>query len=193
MKYMEKVDSKKTDFDLIDAYKLGDRKALNELVHRYFDRLERYGHKICSNREDAEEVLQETFAVAIDNLPDFRKESKLGGWLYKIASSLCLKKKRTKENLGGLDYLDIKSHMPSPTGEGDFQAADKLLEDGELLALIMRAAGNMPEKMKQAVLKVDFGGESMLEAAQNLGVSKDTLRVNLHRGRKRLRENLKKS
>ncbi len=181
----------KNDGDLVAAYRGGDRDALAELVHRYFDRMERYGHRVCGNREDAEEVLQETFAVAIDALPGFRHEASVKNWFYKVAQSLCIKKRRRKQEESGHDAHDVHerhAHLPSPTGDRRVSLPEELIESDQLRTCLERALASLPDGMRRAVTLVDFEGHTHEEAAEMLGLTAEALRVRLHRGRAKLRE-----
>ncbi len=181
----------RTDPELIAAHRAGDRAALAELVHRYFDRMERYGHRICANREDAEEVLQETFAVAIDAMEGFRGEASLKNWLYRIAKSICIKKGRRRREEAGHDESTGRAHahLPTPTGARDELIPEALLASSELRQCLERALKKLPALQRDAVRLVDFEGYTHEEAAEKLGLTPEALRTRLHRGRSALRRN----
>jgi len=86
-----------SDHDLIVAFKEGSREAMEEIVGRYEASIFNFGRKMCGNTHDAEDITQDTFLNAFRYLEDFREETKLKNWLFKIASSVCLKKRRKKK------------------------------------------------------------------------------------------------
>jgi RNA polymerase sigma-70 factor (ECF subfamily) len=94
--------------DLVLAARGGDRDAFNELISNYTDRIYRLAWKLSGNQEDAEDIFQETFLKAVDNIGSFRLESSFGTWLYSIAMNVmraCFAK-RKKMQLGTIeDYL----------------------------------------------------------------------------------------
>lgn len=183
----------RTDPELIAAYRAGDHAALAELVHRYFDRMERYGHRICANREDAEEVLQETFATAIDAMEGFRGEASLKNWLYRIAKSICIKKGRRRREEAGHDETSGHSHahLPTPTGARNELIPEALLASSELRQCLQRALEKLPPSQRDAVRLVDFEGYTHEEAAGELGLTPEALRTRLYRGRSALRNGAK--
>jgi RNA polymerase sigma-70 factor (ECF subfamily) len=66
----------------------GNHQAFNQLIERYWGRIFARVYQLLGNREDAEEVTQDTFARALENLRSFRWEAAFSTWLYQIASNL---------------------------------------------------------------------------------------------------------
>src|SRR5512137_1417913 len=87
----------RTDGELLGAAQGGDRKALNELLERHQGRVFRFGMKMCGAEEDAKDILQETLLAAARNVDGFRGSSSVSTWLYAIARSFCIKKRRTSK------------------------------------------------------------------------------------------------
>src|SRR5512138_529959 len=85
------------DQALIEAARAGDRRALEKLLERHQSSVYRFGMKMCGESEDAKDVLQETLFAAVRTLPEFRGASSVSTWLYTIARSFCLKKRRTSK------------------------------------------------------------------------------------------------
>ena len=82
------------DSELVEAINSGQHTLFYDLVKRYEQRLYNFGFKICQDVQDAEDMVQETFLNVFKYLKDFRYETKFKNWLYKIASSVCIKKRR---------------------------------------------------------------------------------------------------
>src|SRR5512141_1070304 len=85
------------DRQLLEAARSGDRDALEQLLERHQHRVFRFGVKMCGEEEDARDVLQETLIAAARNIRDFRGASSVSTWLYTIARSFCIKKRRTSK------------------------------------------------------------------------------------------------
>ena len=81
------------DFDLVRAINDGHQENFHELVRRYEQNLYHFGFRMCGNAPDAEDMVQETFLNVFRYLKDFRYETKFKNWLYRIATSTCIKKK----------------------------------------------------------------------------------------------------
>src|ERR671934_3153691 len=83
-----------TDEELLASARAGDRSALERLLDRHQGRVFRFGKRMCGGDDDAQEVLQETLIAAARTLKDFRGASSVSTWLYTIARSFCLKRRR---------------------------------------------------------------------------------------------------
>ena len=86
------MSSKETDPDiaLIDRYTSGDMTAFDELMIRYERQIYRLCYRFTSNTDDARDLAQDVFIKAFEHLGNFRKESSLKTWLYRIATNHCI-------------------------------------------------------------------------------------------------------
>ena len=82
------------DVTLLEQARTGDRRALEALLSRHQRRVYRFGLKMCRDPEDAKDVLQETLLAVARSVKDFRGASSVSTWLYTIARSFCIKKRR---------------------------------------------------------------------------------------------------
>ena len=87
----KKVDA---DTDLIRAIQSGKIESFPELVRRYERALYNFGLRMCGEARDAEDVVQDTFFNVFRYLKGFRFETQFKNWLYRIAISTCVKKRR---------------------------------------------------------------------------------------------------
>src|SRR5210317_2457100 len=85
---------KDEDFDLIQAINSGQADKFHELVKRYEQKLYNFSLRMCRDHSDAEDMIQETFLNVFRYLKNFRYETKFKNWLYKVAASTCIKKRR---------------------------------------------------------------------------------------------------
>src|SRR5580700_5151322 len=90
------MNSKEPDAELVDGARRHDAEAFRELMTRYSGRIFRLAQRITRNREDAEEVSQDSFARAFLNLDTFRGDSRFSTWLSRIAINQSLMKLRTR-------------------------------------------------------------------------------------------------
>ena len=84
------------DKELLERFSSGDNDAVGDLADRYASRLYSFGMRMCGNAEDAQDMVQDTFVNVLRYLSGFRGETKLKNWLYRLASSACIKKRRGK-------------------------------------------------------------------------------------------------
>jgi RNA polymerase sigma-70 factor, ECF subfamily len=169
-----------SDAALITAARAGDRRAVDELLARYEQRIYRFGLRMCGDEDAAREVLQETMLAAFRNLPGFRGEASLSTWLYQIARSFCIKERR-----GGRPTVPIDEQLPDPHPALDVQVHARRIG----VALAAAIAALPPEQRETLVLR-DVEGLSAEEAASVVGVEVGALKSRLHRARMALRQQL---
>ncbi|MDE2291253.1 MAG: sigma-70 family RNA polymerase sigma factor, partial [Elusimicrobia bacterium] len=98
---------------LIARSRAGDPAAFEQLVRRYEDRIHRLARNVCAGAPaEADDVYQETFLTAFKKLGNFRGDSGLGTWLYRIASNLCFMRLRSNRRRPFVAALDA----PRPSG-----------------------------------------------------------------------------
>ncbi len=88
-----------SDAQLVKKAKGKDTKAFEELIKRYEKKIYNLSYRIMGNREDAKDMLQETFLQVFRKLSGFKGDSAFSTWLYRIAVNTCLMKKRKEKNM----------------------------------------------------------------------------------------------
>ncbi len=91
------MEERHSDDDLVEQIRLGDEKAAEELIKRYYTSILRYCKRQCFSLEKAEDLTQETFLKLFKNLSGYKGERKFKAYLYTIASHLCIDESRKKE------------------------------------------------------------------------------------------------
>src|SRR6187549_313942 len=82
------------DTELLERARSGQAEALERLLERHQGQIYRFGMKMCRDPEDAKDVLQDTLLSIARNVKDFRGGSSLSTWLFAVARSFCVKKRR---------------------------------------------------------------------------------------------------
>ena len=187
---------KDKDFELIRAINSGQFDRFPDLVKRYEQKLYNFSLRMCRDAADAEDTVQETFLNVFRYLKDFRYETKFKNWLYRVAASTCIKKRR-KSKFAPQRELSLDEFLPQDETEVPDQVPrwalmplDKLLND-ELLDKINAAIFTLPEKYRLVIVLRDIEGFSTAETAQILNLSDANVKVRLHRARLFLRNKLK--
>ena len=103
---------KDKDFDLIQAINSGQTDKFHGLVKRYEQKLYNFSLRMCRDHSDAEDMIQETFLNVFRYLKDFRYETKFKNWLYKVAASTCIKKRR-KSKFAPEKELSLDDFLPA--------------------------------------------------------------------------------
>jgi RNA polymerase sigma-70 factor (ECF subfamily) len=187
---------KDKDFELVQAINSGQFDRFPDLVKRYEQKLYNFSMRMCRDRADAEDTVQETFLNVFRYLKNFRYETKFKNWLYRVAASTCIKKRR-KSKFAPKRELSLDEFFPQEEAEVPDQVPkwammplDKLLND-ELLEKINKAIYTLPEKYRLVIVLRDIEGFSTAETAQILNLSDANVKVRLHRARLFLRDKLK--
>ena len=187
---------KDKDFELIQVINSGQFDRFQDLVKRYEQKLYNFSLRMCRDAADAEDAVQEIFLNVFRYLKDFRYETKFKNWLYRVAASTCIKKRR-KSKFAPERELSLDEFLPQDETEVPDQVPrwalmplDKLLND-ELLDKINAAIFTLPEKYRLVIVLRDIEGFSTAETAQILNLSDANVKVRLHRARLFLRDKLK--
>jgi len=183
------------DFELVKAIQSGRRELFDQLVQRYEKALYNFGMKMCAEPRDAEDVIQDTFLNVYRYLGDFRFETKFKNWLYRIATSTCLKKRR-RSKFAPERELSLDEFLPQDEASVDRQTPawatlplDQVLNE-ELSRTLKQAIAELPEKYRLVLVLRDIEGFSTEESAQILALTPANVKVRLHRARLFLREKL---
>lgn len=192
----EKPKSDDKDTELIRAINGGRQDFYYELVKRYEKSLYNFGLRMCEDPSDAEDMVQDTFLNVFKYLGGFRYETKFKNWLYRVATSACLKKKRRSKfapdrELSLDEFLPVdESAVSMDLPRWASQPLDQVLDE-ELGGVIQKALIDLPEKYRLVIVLRDVEGFSTHETAEILDLTPTNIKVRLHRARLFLREALK--
>jgi RNA polymerase sigma-70 factor (ECF subfamily) len=178
---------------LVQAAKGGDVAAFEELVRRYDRNVFRIAQHITQNREDAEDVVQDAFLKAYENLGQFQGQSKFYTWLVRIAVNEALMKlrRRRPERMVSLDE-EVKTEDDSvPREVADWAPnPEQLYNQAELHDILTRTIQGLPPSFRTVFVLRDVEGLSTEEAAEALNLSIPAVKSRLLRARLQLRERL---
>jgi RNA polymerase sigma-70 factor (ECF subfamily) len=180
-----------TDAELMAAARRGDTAALEALLIRYQPRLYRFGLHMCGNEEDAGDVAQDSLISMARSLRDFRGESSLSSWLYTIARSFCIKKRRrgkfapAREESLEAPGINAAQRLADPAPSPEQTTANR-----ELQFALTRAIDRLAPAQREVLVLRDVEGLSAPEVAKVLEISVDAVKSRLHRARVAVREAL---
>lgn len=176
------------EIELARALLEGQEGAFEEFVEHFRSKIFQYSWLMCGQREDAEEVAQETLLRVFESFSQLREPERVRSWVFRIAKNACLMKRRKSIFAPAQELpLDDTAHN---VGDGSAPADDELARS-ELRSVLDRAVAELPEMYRAVVLLRDVEELSTEETAQILDVSTDTVKTRLHRGRVMLREKLR--
>ncbi len=157
----------------------GGQEAFENLVRENQRMILSLCYRLTGSPEDAEDLAQETFIQACQNLAEFRAEAKVSSWLYRIAVNRCLnwRKRRQRQEQTHREW----SQQGTEAAHDETQRAEQI--QGALMKL--------PAKQRAAIVLVTYDGLSHAEAARVLRCSETTVSWRLFAARRRLKRLLK--
>jgi len=171
----------------------GDTRAFAELVRRYEGKIFRLAQHITQNREDAEDVLQETFMKAYEHLEQFKGDSKFYTWIVRIAVNQALMKLRRRKTDKSVS-LDEQIDTGEDTIVREIAAWDEDPEQQfsreELGDILDKAVQSLDPPYRSVFVLRDIDELSTEETAEALGLSVPAVKSRLLRARLQLREKL---
>jgi RNA polymerase sigma-70 factor (ECF subfamily) len=171
---------------LVEQTRGGDERAFTQLVRRLQPRVHRWVLAYALSADEADDIVQEVFLIALRRMGGYRGEGSFEIWLYRIAvraAGRVSKKRRHRAVLaaGPRAIPDRVVYETDPGGRVDRQ---------RLAAVIREFWEELPEQQRAAVALVDLQSYTPAEAAAMLDANPSTLRVNLLKGRRTLRTRL---
>jgi RNA polymerase sigma-70 factor (ECF subfamily) len=180
---------------LVEAARAGDIGAFESLVRRYDRNVFRIAQHITQNREDAEDVVQDAFLKAYQNLGQFQGQSKFYTWLVRIAvnEALMRLRRRRPERMVSIDE-DIKTEEDSmPREIADWSPnPEQQYTQAELKEILGKTIQGLPPSFRTVFVLRDVEGLSTEETAAALELSVPAVKSRLLRARLQLRERLNK-
>jgi RNA polymerase sigma-70 factor (ECF subfamily) len=184
--------SKEPDAALVDGARRHDAEAFKELMTRYRPRIFRLAQRITRNREDAEEVSQDSFARAFLNMDTFRGDSRFSTWLSRIAINQSLMKLRTRRQRElHFDCPATAEDTPFCTEVADGRPTpEQRYSQEELQRILASAMGELPMTFREVLRLREVEERSTEETARMLGLSISAVKSRARRGRLILRQTL---
>jgi RNA polymerase sigma-70 factor (ECF subfamily) len=180
---------------LVDKARAGDIGAFESLVRRYDRNVFRIAQHITQNREDAEDVVQDAFLKAYQNLRQFQGQSKFYTWLVRITvnEALMRLRRRRPERMVSIDE-DVKTEEDSiPREIADWSPnPEQQYTQAELKDLLGKTIQGLPPSFRTVFVLRDVEGLSTEETASALELSVPAVKSRLLRARLQLRERLNK-
>ncbi|WP_181899496.1 RNA polymerase sigma factor [Flagellimonas nanhaiensis] len=161
---------------LVEQSKEGDRNAQYQLYKLYVDAMFNIAMRLVTIREDAEDVVQESFVEAFKKLGSFRYESSFGAWLKRIVINRSINHLKAKRLL-----FSSMENEQEPVEEENIEEVHELE-----LEKIKIGLSRLPEGYKQIITLYLLEGYDHIEIGEILGISTSTSKSQYHRAKKKL-------
>jgi RNA polymerase sigma-70 factor (ECF subfamily) len=181
--------NKHSDSELVAAAKHRDAQAFEELVLRHTQRVLAIAQRITNNREDAEDVAQESFHKAYLHLDAFQEKSRFSTWLTRIVMNEAFMMLRRKRG--------VFEVLPKGPDDDAMASAEAFVDESsnpeescwqrERTDLLAKAIHHLSPKIRRTILLRDIEEKSVEETAQILGTSISAVKARAFQGRRKLR------
>lgn len=184
------------DAELLERIRSDAPGAFEDFVARYAGRIFGFGVRMCGEREDARDVLQETLLQAYRALKELEHPEALRSWLFRVAANACLMKRRKERHepesevpLEELADVDTgTSAIPDPRA-----LPDETLGREEAARRVREAIGRLPESHRVVIVLRDMEQLTTREVSRVLGIAEPAVKMRLHRARLMLRRELERA
>lgn len=169
-------------------------KELTQFINKFQDRVFRTCLGFVQNKEDAEDLTQDVFVAVIKSIDDFRNESQLSTWVYRIAvnKSLNFLKKKKMRNI--FQHVD-KVLFRSGTGESHsyvHNPEEEKEQKNETARLLNLALGKLPQSQRTAFILSKYEDLSNAEVATVMDTSVSAVESLLHRAKQNMQNAIRK-
>ena len=166
------------DAQLVARVRAGDRAAFDAIVHQYMRQAFQLAYRVVNHREDAEDLVQESFLAAYQYLDSYDATRPFGPWLMRIVMNRGANLRRSRARRETEPEVDAVSTAPSALDES---------ERAEARVMLSRALGTLSERQRMIVTLFDVDGMTSTEIGDMLDLSAGTVRWHLHEARRTLR------
>jgi RNA polymerase sigma-70 factor, ECF subfamily len=184
--------------ELVRQLIAGKPEAFDRFVEHFRAKIFHYSWLMCRQREDAEEVAQETLLKVFENFDDLREPERVRPWVFQIAKNACLMKRR-KSVFAPSRELSLDEFLPAmdhDSGHSKLQIADwsrlpdRQFLQSEMKQVLDQAIRELPETYRPVILLRDVEELSTAETAHILDLTEDVVKTRLHRARLAVRQKL---
>lgn len=188
---------KDDDGEVVRRCKQGQREAFDILVEKYYKKIYNLSYRFVGDSEEANDLAQEIFAAAYQNLKRFRGDAKFSTWLFQIAANRgknrfkYLKRRGYFANRAPRDGDDEKDALQREIPD-DSMNPEKIFASKQIRRIVQDAINDLEPDHKEIVILRDIEGFSYDEIAQILNLPEGTTKSRLHRARMVVKEKLKK-
>ncbi|MBQ3223177.1 MAG: sigma-70 family RNA polymerase sigma factor [Clostridia bacterium] len=164
----------------------GDAYAFEQLMRKHESRMYSVAVRMCGNREDAQDCVQDAMLRIYRALDRFKGQSSFSTWVYRITMNTCLDELRRRKVRASTSLDTLLESGWSPTDETD--TPERHAIEAERRKALSGAIQSLPEDMRSAIVLREMQGLSYEEISDVLSVNVGTIKSRISRGREKLRQ-----
>lgn len=179
-----------SDEEVVRRVLAGETALYEILMRRHNQRLYRTARAILGDDTEAEDVMQDAYVRAYQNLASFEGRAKFATWLTRIAVHEALTRSRRRRRLQALDPDAEANGEIMESAPSSFRSPEQQAYDRELAAVLEKAVLSLSEDYRLVFMLREVESLSTEETARCLELTEENVKVRLHRARARLRKHL---
>lgn len=178
------------DDELVAKINAGDQNAFRQLFEQYQHLVFNTSYRMSGSQEEAEDITQDVFVKIFHAIINFRGDSKLSSWIYRITINTCLKRERRKKlaNWISLDILFQQEDKFQP--QSPDKSPDQQIEISEKEQIVQQAIASLSERQRTALILFRYENLSYREIATVMEISLSAVESLLHRAKDNLAQKL---
>lgn len=183
----QEVSAQKPEDGLLARCRAGDLDAFGQVYAEHERHVFRYAYHLLGQREDADDVKQETFLRAYRAIAGFRNDCSLRTWLLRICANLCRDKMKARDRRPEV-LFDPAAAPEGMLSDENVVDPQRVLERAQSTQVLYSALRGMPKDQREIIILRDLEDMSYEEIADMLGCSRPSVKLRLFRARRRLKE-----
>ncbi len=184
----------------IERLRAHDERAFNELVQTYEQRVFRLVFRMLGRRDEAEDMAQEVFVQVFKAVGQFRGDSKLSTWIYRIAVNLCKNRVKylSRRHTDAQDELDpVAERAPLSQAKGvtsaDVARPDHMVEGFQVERIVHECIAELEADFREVLILRDVEDLSYEEIGEITGLAEGTVKSRIHRARGMLKAKVERA
>lgn len=178
--------------DLISKIQNGDTQAQGKLYELYWEKLYRLAYVITKDKEDAMDVVQDSFIAAFSHINDLRNANAFEAWIFQIARNNAKKQLNRHKNF--IDFQNDEDHgtefLDNIPDADEAIMPENVIESQEKCELVLQTINELSEDQRACVLLFYYNGLSIKDIAQIQECSEGTVKSRLNYARKKIRDRI---
>lgn len=179
----------RSDEYLLQLALQGDRASFGELIGRWQRKIYGFIYRYVGNSEEAQDLTQDTFAKAYQNLDHLTDPARFSSWLYKIALNECRMRFRRRRHLTPVPLEEYEEAASEAAGS---DSPEEALVSKETLRILKEVFADLPEEQKTVILMKEYQGLKFQDISEILDIPLSTVKSRMYLGLKTLRRLMEK-